>query len=70
MININLRAPFVLVKGVVNGMKQQRWGRIIFVSSIAAHGGGMNGAHYAASKGMRKGRNYVSADHQQAELWE
>lgn len=51
MININLRAPFLLVKGVVDGMKEQNWGRIIFVSSIAAHGGGMNGCHYAASKG-------------------
>lgn len=50
-LNVNLRAPFLLVKGVVDGMKKQRWGRIIFVSSIAAHGGGMNGCHYAASKG-------------------
>ena len=50
-MNVNLRAPFLLVKGVVDGMKAQRWGRIIFVSSIAAYGGGMNGCHYAASKG-------------------
>lgn len=41
-LNVNLRAPFLLVKGVVDGMKAQKWGRIIFVSSIAAHGGGMN----------------------------
>ncbi|KAK4986079.1 putative secondary metabolism biosynthetic enzyme [Elasticomyces elasticus] len=51
MINVNLRAPFLLVKGVVEGMKAQEWGRIIFVSSIAAYGGGINGCHYAASKG-------------------
>jgi 3-oxoacyl-[acyl-carrier protein] reductase len=50
-LNVNLRAPFLLVKGVVDGMKAQKWGRIIFVSSIAAHGGGINGCHYAASKG-------------------
>ncbi|KFY31982.1 hypothetical protein V493_00617 [Pseudogymnoascus sp. VKM F-4281 (FW-2241)] len=50
-MNINLRASFLLVKGVVEGMKAQRWGRIIFVSSIAAYGGGINGCHYAASKG-------------------
>ncbi|EGP89396.1 unnamed protein product [Zymoseptoria tritici ST99CH_1A5] len=50
-LNVNLRAPFLLVKGVVDGMKAQKWGRIIFVSSIAAYGGGMNGCHYAASKG-------------------
>lgn len=41
-LNVNLRAPFLLVKGVVDGMKAQKWGRIIFVSSIAAYGGGMN----------------------------
>lgn len=42
-MNVNLRASFLLVKGVVEGMKAQKWGRIIFVSSIAAYGGGING---------------------------
>lgn len=42
-LNVNLRASFVLVKGVVGGMKAQKWGRIIFMSSIAAQGGGING---------------------------
>jgi 3-oxoacyl-[acyl-carrier protein] reductase len=42
-INVNLRASFLLVKGVVEGMKAQKFGRIIFVSSIAAYGGGING---------------------------
>ncbi|PYI05124.1 short-chain dehydrogenases/reductase [Aspergillus sclerotiicarbonarius CBS 121057] len=51
MITINLRASFILVKGVVEHMKAQRWGRIVFMSSIAAMGGGINGCHYAASKG-------------------
>ncbi|CZR50142.1 probable dehydrogenases with different specificities (related to short-chain alcohol dehydrogenases) [Phialocephala subalpina] len=50
-LNVNLRASFVLVKGVIEGMKAQKWGRIIFMSSIAANGGGINGCHYAASKG-------------------
>ncbi|KAJ6109089.1 hypothetical protein N7486_001323 [Penicillium sp. IBT 16267x] len=50
-LNINLRASFILVKGVVEHMKSQRWGRIVFMSSIAASGGGINGCHYAASKG-------------------
>ncbi|KAJ5578434.1 Short-chain dehydrogenase/reductase SDR [Penicillium hispanicum] len=50
-LNINLRASFILVKGVVEHMKNQRWGRIVFMSSIAASGGGINGCHYAASKG-------------------
>lgn len=42
-LNINLRASFILVKGVVEHMKSQRWGRIVFMSSIAAYGGGING---------------------------
>ncbi|KAI0999272.1 hypothetical protein K3495_g8927 [Podosphaera aphanis] len=61
-LNVNLKASFVLVKGVVGGMKAQQWGRIIFVSSIAAQGGGINGCHYAASKGGLNGmmRNLAS----------
>ena len=42
-INVNLRAPFLLVKAFVEGMIEQNWGRIIFVSSIAAYGAGLNG---------------------------
>jgi 3-oxoacyl-[acyl-carrier protein] reductase len=42
-LNVNLTASFLLVKGVVEGMKEQKWGRIIFMSSIAASGGGING---------------------------
>ncbi|KAK4238826.1 3-oxoacyl-reductase FabG [Achaetomium macrosporum] len=49
-ININLRASFILCKLSIPHMTAQGWGRIIFVSSLAAHGGGINGCHYAASK--------------------
>lgn len=42
-ITVNLRASFILVKGVVEHMKSQHWGRIVFMSSIAAYGGGING---------------------------
>lgn len=42
-INVNLRASFLLVKGVVEGMRDQKWGRMIFISSIAAYGAGING---------------------------
>ncbi|EER38101.1 3-ketoacyl-acyl carrier protein reductase [Histoplasma capsulatum H143] len=54
-LNVNLRASFILVKGVVERMKEQRWGRIVFMSSIAGYGGGINGCHYAASKGGMTG---------------
>ena len=50
-IATNLTASFVLTKCVVEGMKAQCWGRIVYVSSIAAYGAGLNGCHYAASKG-------------------
>lgn len=49
-IQVNLRASFVLCKLAVPYMAQQKWGRIILMSSIAAIGGGINGCHYAASK--------------------
>lgn len=42
-ITVNLRASFILVKGVVEHMKSQHWGRIVFMSSIAGYGGGING---------------------------
>jgi len=50
-LNVNLRPSFLLTKGLVPQMRAQKWGRIVFVSSIAAYGGGINGPHYAASKG-------------------
>lgn len=49
-ININLRASFILSKLSIPHMEAQGWGRIIYVSSIAAIGGGINACHYAASK--------------------
>ncbi|BFZ57663.1 hypothetical protein PYCC9005_004716 [Savitreella phatthalungensis] len=48
---INVRPSFMLCKAVVPGMKERGFGRLIFISSISALGGGVNGCHYAASKG-------------------
>ncbi|KAL9116250.1 MAG: hypothetical protein Q9227_000621 [Pyrenula ochraceoflavens] len=50
-LTINLTSSFLLTQLCVPHMRAQHWGRIIFISSIAAYGGGINGAHYAASKG-------------------
>src|SRR3954453_11119180 len=47
---INLRAPFLLARRVLPGMRDRGWGRILFVSSVAAFSGGIVGPHYAASK--------------------
>jgi 3-oxoacyl-[acyl-carrier protein] reductase len=47
---VNLTAPFLLTRHVLPGMIERRFGRILFVSSVAAFTGGVVGAHYAASK--------------------
>ncbi|KAK6864304.1 hypothetical protein PG995_000832 [Apiospora arundinis] len=49
-LRVNLQAPFLLAQLSVPHMLRQGWGRVVFVSSIAAIGGGINGCHYAASK--------------------
>lgn len=49
-IKVNLTASFVLCKLAIPHMKENQWGRIILMGSIAAYGGGINGCHYAASK--------------------
>jgi 3-oxoacyl-[acyl-carrier protein] reductase len=52
---INLRAPFLLARRVLPGMRDRGWGRILFVSSVAAFSGGIVGPHYAASKAGLQG---------------
>ena len=47
---INLRAPFLLAQRVLPGMCAGGFGRVLFVSSVAALRGGIVGADYAASK--------------------
>jgi 3-oxoacyl-[acyl-carrier protein] reductase len=47
---VNLRAPFLLARRVLPGMRERGFGRILFLSSIAAFTGGIVGPHYAASK--------------------
>ncbi|KJK77939.1 hypothetical protein H634G_06906 [Metarhizium anisopliae BRIP 53293] len=50
-LEINARSQFVVTKACLPGMRGQGWGRVILVGSIASRGGGINGCHYAASKG-------------------
>jgi 3-oxoacyl-[acyl-carrier protein] reductase len=47
---INLTAPFLLAQHVLPAMVEKRFGRVLFISSIAGLNGGVVGAHYAASK--------------------
>lgn len=47
---INLNAPFYLSKGFIPGMRQQKFGRIINISSVVAQTGNAGTSAYAASK--------------------
>jgi 3-oxoacyl-[acyl-carrier protein] reductase len=49
-ISTNLTSSFLVSQAVLPGMRQRQWGRLIFLSSIAAQTGGVIGPHYAASK--------------------
>jgi 3-oxoacyl-[acyl-carrier protein] reductase len=50
ILDVNLKSLFLVTRRVLPGMRQRRWGRIINLSSVAAHIGGVVGPHYAASK--------------------
>jgi 3-oxoacyl-[acyl-carrier protein] reductase len=61
-IRVNLRSAYMVTMAVVPAMRQAKWGRIIFLSSVAASIGGVIGPHYAASKAGMLGlmRGYAS----------
>ncbi|MEC9485308.1 MAG: SDR family NAD(P)-dependent oxidoreductase [Candidatus Izemoplasma sp.] len=50
VIEINVSAPFMLTKRIVPMMKNQRYGRIINISSGLAQHGGIGKINYGASK--------------------
>lgn len=52
---VNLRAPWLLTQAALPGMLERGFGRILYVSSIAALNGGVVGPHYAASKAALHG---------------
>jgi 3-oxoacyl-[acyl-carrier protein] reductase len=47
---VNLRAPFLAAQAALPAMIERKFGRVLFVSSVAAFTGGIVGPHYAASK--------------------
>ena len=52
VLEINLKAPFFLCQAVIPAMKEQRYGKIINIASIAGEMGALvAGCHYSASKG-------------------
>jgi 3-oxoacyl-[acyl-carrier protein] reductase len=50
LLAVNLRAPFLLAQRALPAMRERRFGRVLFMSSVAAFTGGIVGPHYAASK--------------------
>ena len=50
IIQLNLKAAFLITQAVLPKMRERKWGRIIYISSVAAQLGGVIGPHYAASK--------------------
>ena len=49
-IDTNLNACYNLCHTIVPGMRQRKWGRIVFMSSVNAHRGSMGETHYGATK--------------------
>jgi 3-oxoacyl-[acyl-carrier protein] reductase len=50
VMDVNLRPAFLLAKRLAPAMRERQWGRIVFVSSVAAFTGGIVGPHYTTSK--------------------
>jgi 3-oxoacyl-[acyl-carrier protein] reductase len=58
---VNLRAPVLLAQRTLPGMSERGFGRVLFVSSVAAFTGGIVGPHYAASKAGLHGLTHYLA---------
>jgi len=61
LLTVNLKSCFLATQAVLPGMRARRWGRIINLASVAAHVGGVVGAHYAASKAGMLGLTHFYA---------
>lgn len=61
-IRVNLTSMFLVTQRVLPPMRAKRWGRLIYLSSVAAQYGGILGPHYSASKAGILGlmRSYAS----------
>ena len=60
-IAVNLSAVFKLTRACIPAMVENKWGRIISVSSQVAQTGSANHAHYSATKASLLGFTYSAA---------
>lgn len=61
VLDVNLKSAFFVSQAALPAMRRRRWGRIVNISSAAAHLGGIVGAHYAASKAGLLGLTHALA---------
>lgn len=57
----NLKSAFLVTQAVLPSMRARQFGRIIYISSVAAQLGGVVGPHYAASKAGMHGLTHSYA---------
>ena len=62
VIDVNLKSVFLVTRAFLPAMREKRWGRIINISSGAAHAAGAVGVHYNAAKAGIEGltRGYAA----------
>jgi len=62
VLDVNLKSVFLVTRAFLPAMREKRWGRIINISSGAAHAAGAVGVHYNAAKAGIEGltRGYAA----------
>jgi 3-oxoacyl-[acyl-carrier protein] reductase len=61
IMSVNVKSAFLVTRATLAAMRERQWGRVINVSSVAAHVGGVVGPHYAASKAAMLGLTHFYA---------
>jgi len=50
VLNVNLNATVQLTRGLLTGMSQKNWGRVVNITSVVAHMGNVGQTNYVTSK--------------------
>ncbi|MHC1761259.1 MAG: SDR family NAD(P)-dependent oxidoreductase [Negativicutes bacterium] len=59
VVNVNLKGTFLMTKSVVNLMIEQKYGKIVHLSSVSAFNGNFGQTNYAATKAAIMGMTRV-----------